>query len=145
MASPRNPRWTLMEASRTCWISAGLPAKIQQVLDASIRVQRGFLGLAIVNLASGEVVFESNSSHLFVPASNTKLFTTALGLTRLGPDYRFHTTVVASPEPDRDGRIAGTLTLVGGGDPNLSGRDLPYRPDSPTGHGLQAIQDPASQ
>ena len=77
--------------------AAGLPAKIQQVLDASTRVQRGFLGLAIVNLASGEVVFESNSSHLFVPASNTKLFTTALGLTRLGPDYRFHTTVVASP------------------------------------------------
>ena len=125
--------------------AAGLPAKIQQVLDASTRVQRGFLGLAIVNLASGEVVFESNSSHLFVPASNTKLFTTALGLTRLGPDYRFHTTVVASPEPDRDGRIAGTVTLVGGGDPNLSGRELPYRLDSPPGDGLQAIEDLASQ
>jgi D-alanyl-D-alanine carboxypeptidase/D-alanyl-D-alanine-endopeptidase (penicillin-binding protein 4) len=82
---------------------------------------------------------------LFVPASNSKLFTTALALTRLGPDHRFHTTVVAEAEPDPDGRIAGSLTLVGGGDPNLSGRELPYRVDSPRGDGLQAIEDLAEQ
>jgi len=34
---------------------------------------------------------------------------------------------------------------VGGGDPNLSGRELPYRVDSPPGDGLQAIEDLASQ
>ena len=125
--------------------AAELPAKIQEALDAATAIRRGLLGLQIVNLKSGEIVFESNSDRLFVPASNSKLFTMALGLTRLGPDHRFHTTVVAGSEPDPDGRIAGTLTLVGDGDPNLSGRELPYRVDSPPGDGLQAIEDLASQ
>src|SRR2546430_8611033 len=31
-----------------------------------------------------------------VPASNMKLFTTALALTKLGPDFRFHTTLETS-------------------------------------------------
>ena len=125
--------------------AAGLPAKIQEVLDAASAIRRGYLGLQIVDLGSGEILFESNADRLFVPASNSKLFTTALGLTRLGPDHRFHTTVVAGGEPDREGRLSGALTLVGGGDPNLSGRELPYRVDSPAGDGLQAIEDLASQ
>jgi D-alanyl-D-alanine carboxypeptidase/D-alanyl-D-alanine-endopeptidase (penicillin-binding protein 4) len=125
--------------------AAGLPAKIQEILDGASTIRRGVLGLQIVNLKSGKVLFESNSDRLFVPASNSKLFTTALGLTRLGPDHRFHTTVVAGGEPDADGSIAGPLTLVGDGDPNLSGRELPYRVDSPPGDGLQAIEDLASQ
>ena len=125
--------------------AAELPDKIQRVLDGAAGMRRGFLGVQIVNLGTGAVVFESNADHLFVPASNSKLFTTALGLTRLGPDYKFHTTVVASGEPDADGRIAGAVSLIGDGDPNLSGRELPYRVDSPRGDGLRAIEDLASQ
>ena len=79
--------------------AAELPVKIQRVLDGATGIRRGFLGLQIVNLETGAVLFESNAEHMFVPASNSKLFTTALGLTRLGPDYQFHTTVVASGEP----------------------------------------------
>ena len=63
--------------------------------------------MQIVDVVTGAVLFENNADQLFVPASNTKLFTTALGLMRLGPDYRFHTTVIASREPDRDGCVAG--------------------------------------
>jgi len=125
--------------------AAELPDKIQRVLDGAAGMRRGFLGVQIVNLGTGAVVFESNADHLFVPASNSKLFTTALGLTRLGPDYKFHTTVVASGEPDADGRIAGAVSLIGDGDPNLSGRELPYRVDSPRGDGLRAIEDLAGQ
>jgi D-alanyl-D-alanine carboxypeptidase/D-alanyl-D-alanine-endopeptidase (penicillin-binding protein 4) len=125
--------------------AAELPAKIQEVLDAASKIRRGFLGLEIVNLGSGEILFESNAERLFVPASNTKLFTTALGLTRLGPDHRFHTTVIAGREPDGQGVVTGSLSLVGDGDPNLSGRELPYRVNSPQGDGLQVIDDLAAQ
>jgi len=125
--------------------AAELPVKIQRVLDTATGMRHGFLGLLIVNAATGEVLFESNQNHLFVPASNSKLFTTALGLARLGPDHRFHTTVVAGWEPDGEGRIAGAVTLVGDGDTNLSGRELPYRVDSPHGEGLRAIEDLADQ
>ena len=125
--------------------AASLPDKIQHVLESATRLKRGYLGMQIVDVATGAVLFENNADQLFVPASNTKLFTTALGLMRLGPDYRFRTTVIASREPDRDGRVAGSVSLIGDGDPNLSGRELPYRVDSPPGDGLQAIAELADQ
>src|SRR5260370_15963682 len=89
--------------------AAELPVKIQRVLDTATGMRHGFLGLLIVNAATGEVLFESNQTHSFVPASNSKLFTTALGLARLGPDYQFHTTLVAARAPDREARIAGPV------------------------------------
>jgi len=125
--------------------AASLPEKIQTVLDTATGLRRGYLGVEIVDLSTGTVVFASNADRLFVPASNSKLFTAALGLTRLGPDYRFHTTVVASSPPDNEGRVTGAVSLVGDGDPNLSGRELPYRVDSPRGDGLQAIAELADQ
>jgi D-alanyl-D-alanine carboxypeptidase/D-alanyl-D-alanine-endopeptidase (penicillin-binding protein 4) len=125
--------------------AANLPERIQTALDTATRLQRGYLGIEIVDLATGAIVFASNADRLFVPASNSKLFTAALGLTRLGPDYRFHTTIVAGGPPDNEGRVAGPVSLVGDGDPNLFGRELPYRVDSPRGDGLQAIADLADQ
>ena len=49
----------------------------------------------MVDLASGKTIYELNPEHYFVPASNAKLFSTALALTRLGADYRFQTRVLA--------------------------------------------------
>ena len=43
------------------------------------------------------------------------------------------------------GRIAGELRLVGGGDPNLSARAIPYRMGPATGNPLAAIDDLADQ
>jgi D-alanyl-D-alanine carboxypeptidase/D-alanyl-D-alanine-endopeptidase (penicillin-binding protein 4) len=63
---------------------------------------------------------------MFTPASNTKLFTTAAALALIGPDYKFRTTVETSGSLDKYGRLTGDLVLVGRGDPNLSGRELPY-------------------
>ena len=37
-----------------------------------------------MDLATGKTLYELNPDHYFVPASNTKLFSTALALTRLG-------------------------------------------------------------
>jgi serine-type D-Ala-D-Ala carboxypeptidase/endopeptidase (penicillin-binding protein 4) len=44
----------------------------------------------------------------------------------VGPDYRFHTTVETMGAIDKYGRLNSDLVLVGRGDPNLSGRVLPY-------------------
>ena len=43
------------------------------------------------------------------------------------------------------GRIRGSLRLVGGGDPNLSARAIPYRMGPLTGNPLAAIEDLADQ
>jgi len=147
MAGIEDRRLRLWPALCLAGVLAGaeLPGNIQKILDAATSVRRGLMGLEIVDLATGKTVFQKNAETLFVPASNAKLFTTALALSRLGPDYRFHTTVIAASEPDANGRIAGSISLVGDGDPNLSGRELPYRVDSPPGDGLQAIEELADQ
>lgn len=83
-------------------------------------------GLLIVDAQSGETLFEKNANHYFVPASNMKLFTTALALAKLGPDYRFHTTLETRGTISADGVLSGDVTLVGRGDPNLSNRKHPF-------------------
>ena len=87
---------------------------------------RAYWGMEVLSLADKKILFSLNQDKLFTPASNLKLFTTAAALALIGPDYRFVTTVEAAAPPDKDGRIAGDLTLVGRGDPNLSGRQLPF-------------------
>jgi D-alanyl-D-alanine carboxypeptidase/D-alanyl-D-alanine-endopeptidase (penicillin-binding protein 4) len=87
---------------------------------------RGFWGIEVTSLSSGQTLYSLNPDKLFTPASNTKLFTTAAALALIGPDYKFRTTVETAATLDRYGRLNGDLLLVGHGDPNLSGRELPY-------------------
>ncbi|HET9695950.1 MAG TPA: D-alanyl-D-alanine carboxypeptidase/D-alanyl-D-alanine-endopeptidase [Terriglobales bacterium] len=89
-------------------------------------VARGFWGIEVVSLKDGSVLYSANSDKLFTPASNTKLFTTSAALAMIGPDYKFQTTIETNGGIDRYGRLMGDLFLVGRGDPNISGRTLPY-------------------
>ena len=125
--------------------NARLAERVERLLETSATTRTAFWGIQIVDVATGRTLYELNPGRFFVPASNTKLFTTALALTRLGPDYTFRTRVLAETAPDAEGRIHGPLVLAGGGDPNLSGRMLPYRMGSPAGNPLAAIEDLADQ
>ena len=87
---------------------------------------KGDWGLLIVDAESGETLYQQNADRYFVPASNMKLFTTALALAKLGPEYRFHTTLETSGQISSEGVLTGDLVLVGRGDPNLSNRKFPY-------------------
>ena len=103
-----------------------LAAKIDAIL-AEPGAARGFWGVEVVALRSGTTLYARNAEKLFTPASNAKLFITAAALALIGPEHKFRTTVEAASAPDRYGRIAGDLVLVGRGDPNLSGRTLPFK------------------
>jgi D-alanyl-D-alanine carboxypeptidase/D-alanyl-D-alanine-endopeptidase (penicillin-binding protein 4) len=87
---------------------------------------KGDWGLLIADAQTGETLFEKNADGYFVPASNMKLFTTALALAKLGPDYRFHTTLETRGTISPDGKLSGDVVLAGRGDPNLSNRKFPY-------------------
>ena len=102
-----------------------LTERIAAILSAP-DLARGFWGIEVVSLATGKTLYAQNADKLFTPASNTKLFTTAAALALIGPDYKFRTTVETTGTLDRYGRLNGDLVLVGHGDPNLSGRELPY-------------------
>lgn len=72
-----------------------------------------------------------NAGRALVPASLMKLATTTAAMVRLGPSFRFRTTV----RVDRRDATVGTLSMVGGGDPTLAtesyrrGRFLPKARD----------------
>src|SRR6266700_7139087 len=87
---------------------------------------KGEWGLLIVDAESGETLYEQNADKYFLPASNMKLLTTALALAKLGPEYRFHTTLETRGTISSEGVLSGDLALVGRGDPNLSNRKFPY-------------------
>lgn len=102
-----------------------LGQSIEQILDDP-DVARGFWGIDVVSLDTGKRLFALNENKLFTPASNTKLFTTAAVFALIGPDYRFKTSVESLGTVDKYGRLNSDLLVVGRGDPNLSGRTLPY-------------------
>lgn len=103
-----------------------LAARINAILETK-EAQRAHWGIRVVSLDTGKTIYARHDQQLFTPASNTKLFTTAAALVGLGPDFKFRTTVESAALPDKLGRIAGDVILVGRGDPNLSGRQLPYQ------------------
>lgn len=96
-----------------------LQTKIRQrMFDLAVR--RGRVGIKVVSLNSGKVIFENESEKYYMPASNMKNFTVATAMERLGPDFRFRTDVFANAPIDANGVIVGPLTIKGGGDISIS-------------------------
>src|SRR5258708_10369653 len=116
----------LTAASKAPKAPRDLKSQIDAAIARSTQMESAFVGIRVVSLTDGSVLYERNQDHLFAPASNTKLFTTALALTTLGSRYRFTTSVIAEQPLDAAGRLAGDLVFVGGGDPSLSPRHYPY-------------------
>jgi serine-type D-Ala-D-Ala carboxypeptidase/endopeptidase (penicillin-binding protein 4) len=92
-------------------------------------VVRDHWGIAVTAM-DGAPIYSLNEGQLFQPASNAKLFTTAAAVALLGLDTTFETRIVAKGvmdgATDRATALKGDLVLVGGGDANLSGREIPY-------------------
>src|SRR3954470_8239244 len=77
--------------------------RVDALLNGSTSARQAFWGIRIVDLETGAPVYSLNEDRFFIPASNTKLFSTSLALMRLGPDYIFHTRVLAPAAPDSAG------------------------------------------
>ena len=122
---------------------SALDQQIDKILAGS-DAQRGSWGIQVVELESGKLLYARDADHLFIPASNMKMFTTAAALEKLGPDYVFHTTVESDAGPDAQGRVLD-LYLVGRGDPTLGVRTFPYTYHGPQQPADKFIQELADQ
>lgn len=100
-----------------------LPGWLAAVAEGPLA--RAHWGVALRDLTEGRWVARHAAGRYFVPASNLKLIVTATGLERLGPDYRWTTSVYGTAPIGPAGVLAGDLVLYGRGDPDLSGRFAP--------------------
>ncbi|RSS83508.1 D-alanyl-D-alanine carboxypeptidase/D-alanyl-D-alanine-endopeptidase [Streptomyces sp. WAC06614] len=92
---------------------AALAAALKPLLaDPALGAARG---ASVVDTATGTVLYEDGAREPLTPASTVKIVTAAAALAALGPEHRIETTVVP-------GATAGSVVLVGGGDPSLSAR-----------------------
>ncbi len=75
--------------------------------------------MAVIRVRDGTALYQHNAQQLFTPASNMKIFTTAVALDVLGANYRWRTSIYADSPPDSAGNINGDLVLYGRGAPDL--------------------------
>lgn len=109
-----------VETPRPAAAKAPAPASVPLTLTAALQqAMAGVNGCLAVEDEGGlaQLLFEHNSGGAFVPASSQKVLVAAAVLSRLGPDFRYETKVVAA-RPPQDGAL-DNVWLVGGGDPLL--------------------------
>ena len=126
-------------AARRLW-GQKLPALLAEPAAA-----QAHWGIAVTAM-DGTPIYSMNEAQLFQPASNAKLFTTAAAMALLGGERTFETKVVAKGVFGGAETLTGDLVLVGDGDANLSGREIPYvaPKDRPKpAPGAPALQEPS--
>ena len=100
-------------------VDGELALEIDHLLDNGELVSARW-GVSVVSLKDKRVFYQRNATKLFTPASNMKLFPTAVALELLGADYRWRTSVYAATAPDAGGTVNGYLVLYGRGAPDLT-------------------------
>lgn len=121
---PATPTPTPTPSARVANTTRTLPALQASISDVLRRpeLEAAMVGIKVVSLDSGKVLFEENAKKLLRPASNLKLYTVAAAIDRLTPDYRFQTSVYATSRPNSSGVLRGDLTIYGRGDPSIAAR-----------------------
>lgn len=116
--------WLAMPAPAQPALQTNAPqsiAELQAMIEAHINAPRfnaAVWGVKIMSLDSGAVLYKHHSDRLMSPASNAKLFVSALALERMGPDYRIKTPIYCTRFPDKSGKLKGNLIICGRGDPS---------------------------
>ncbi len=96
------------------------PAAIDRTIQnvaSRYNLQRYHWGLYVQPLTGATPLANYQGQSLFIPASTTKLLTTAATLRQLGSQYRLRTSIYQTPASNA---LAPTLTVVGRGDPTMT-------------------------
>ncbi len=98
------------------------------------------MGMMVVDLNTGETLYQRHIDKTLIPASNMKLFSDAAALLALGPDYRFQTKLSTDAKALRQGTLYGSLYLYLPGDPSFTHANLDILLAQLEGFGVKRIQ-----
>ncbi|MCW3014223.1 MAG: hypothetical protein JWO02_1315 [Solirubrobacterales bacterium] len=109
-------------AAGTATAQARNLSELRNKLTAESRKLGATSGAYVVDLTAGRELFGRNADKSLAPASNEKLFTTAVALLQFGEAGTLETAARLGRDAavDADGLLDGDLYLVGGGDPSLN-------------------------
>lgn len=107
-----------------CRVVVAQQSRALQQLLADTNLRWASVAIDVRSVEDGAQLIEYNSHNSLIPASITKLISTAFALDICGPDYFLQTSVY------RDGKIQsgvlnGSLVIYGSGDPTLDSRYFP--------------------
>jgi D-alanyl-D-alanine carboxypeptidase/D-alanyl-D-alanine-endopeptidase (penicillin-binding protein 4) len=114
---------TSASSAQVTAVARPVPAAIQAIFDKPL-YKGGTWGLRVVDLESGQVIYDVGPTKPMLTGSVRKLFTLAQALDKLGPDHRFVTPLYRTGQV-KDGVLEGDLVLVASGDLAMGGRTLP--------------------
>lgn len=106
---------------------AAAPSTLKEHIDAVLGeafLETATVGVSVVDLDSGTVLYRRNDDTPLNPASNVKLVTTAAALALLGPEHRYATRLYREDGALTGRSIKGDVYLRGSGDPELVTEDL---------------------
>jgi len=101
-------------------------AELTESIDAVVNSVPGTVSIQVVSADKYDLIYEHNSQLEMIPASITKLVTSAVAFDMLGVNYDFKTIVYTDDINISDGVIDGNLYLKGYGDPDLNSLDITY-------------------
>jgi D-alanyl-D-alanine carboxypeptidase/D-alanyl-D-alanine-endopeptidase (penicillin-binding protein 4) len=117
---------------------AALAANVDVTLAGASTLRGAHVGLYAIDARDGRVLYERNPDDAFQPASSLKLLVGSAALERLGPDFRFRTTLVANG-PVENGELRGALILRAGNDPFLNAGDLDAAASAVAAAGIRSV------
>jgi D-alanyl-D-alanine carboxypeptidase/D-alanyl-D-alanine-endopeptidase (penicillin-binding protein 4) len=94
----------------------------------------------IVTTLKGEVLAEHNADRLYNPASVTKIATSLTAISRLGPDFKFRTSLYTDGTLDSStGILHGSLYVIGSGDPGFFSENAMMIADKMNRSGIREV------
>lgn len=111
--------FVLFTINLSCQTIAALKSELNNlILDADLK--NASISFTAIDLANKVVIAELNPNQSLVPASITKLITTASALEILGPDFQFTTSLYYNGSIDTITKtLNGNIVIKGGGDPSF--------------------------
>ena len=109
-----------------CEILSQVPEELIKELDELIaEVPAGTkMAVLIYNPLTQDTIVSINHTVSMIPASNTKLFTSATALELMGGEYLISTVILADDDDLSDGTIDGNIYIKGFGNPTFTMDDL---------------------